>query len=77
MSDSDSRKMQKKSVWKFFVLVFAIILGLAWENAFLTSWQQTGWTAISSAWANAGVLLGAALILICFKKMWDMSQGYS
>jgi len=58
----------------FFYITAAIVLALALETAFLTSWQQTGWGALQVAWANAGVLLGVCLLWFLFWWAWKYSS---
>ncbi len=50
----------------FFYLMFAIVVAIAFERALLTSWQSGGFTALQSVWANAGLLLGLAILWFVF-----------
>jgi hypothetical protein len=56
---------------EFFYLTALIVLGLALEQAFIVSWQTTGWTAVQYSWANAGVLLGVCLLWFLWRTFMD------
>jgi hypothetical protein len=45
------------------------IVAQAMELAFLTSWQQGGYTALQTAWGNAALLFGVVLVWFFFKWM--------
>ena len=47
----------------FLYWVSAIVIGQAVYAALLASWQEGHYTAIATAWANAGLLLGVMLVV--------------
>jgi hypothetical protein len=63
---SISKQVNAMGPGSFFYIVAAIVLAQALFNAFLVSWQQTGWSALQVQWANAGVLLGVSLLWFLF-----------
>lgn len=55
----------------YWVAIF--VVAQAMELAFLTSWQQGGYTTLQTAWANAALLFG--VVLLWFFIQWAM--GYN
>ncbi len=57
----------------YWVAIF--VVAQAMELAFLTSWQQGGYTALQTAWANAALLFG--VVLLWFFLKWAMGKSHA
>ncbi len=51
----------------YYVAIFTVAQAL--EYAFLTSWEQGGYSTIDTVWANAALLLGVVLLWFFCKMM--------
>ncbi len=53
----------QSALGNFLYWVSAIVIGQAVFNALLASWQEAGYTNITTQWANAGLLLGVMIVV--------------
>lgn len=61
----------QSALGNFLYWVSAIVIGQAVYSALLASWQEAGYSNITTQWANCGLLLGVMIVvwmIYCFRN---------